>query len=371
MKKINMVKSFLEGKEDIFVDKETENIFSKIHLNEDMFGFYVAHTYTNPDELVNKYESNLVFVYFPKKETVLFCPHSEIYHIQQLFGGYSICRDKQDVADALNCRSFVQTDIVEQLQNKYFEEQKNALLAKYPNFDSLPEDVKTFAIESRKTNLKEYYGTKNSFSSDERETALQGEKRNFSFKLPKVDDFLLTTTAILKGEREAINLLVSEETKEDKETRILLLASYYLHLQGIKEAEENLSENDKKKRIFYQATRKVDAKQFTVVYDSKKLLDNLLPVREKLKTEVLGYSRRKVWEKIFAYLDSHNELVFKADKDRGFSVINEFIEPWYTDMSNKTVFGLDRYDHIPMELEKALDNLDSLIDIKFRNKSIL
>ena len=40
-------------------------------------------------------------------------------------------------------------------------------------------------------------------------------------------------------------------------------------------------------------------------------------------------------------------------------------------MSNKPVFGLERYDHIPIEMEKALDNLDSLIDIKYRNKSIL
>ena len=243
MENVSMVKAFLEGNENILFNAKTSDVFSKIHLGDDMFALYEGHIYTSPDELINKYDSKIVFIFFPKKKSVLFVPHSEIYHIQQLFGGYTVCKNKEDVAEFLGYSSFSQKELVEQIQNKYWDEQKTSLLAKYPDFDSFPEDVKTSAIENRKHFLKDYYGTEETFSSDEREKALRGEKRSFSFEIPKVDAFKLATTAILGNEREAINLLVDEETEEDMQKRISSLASYYLHLQGVKKAEENLSEN--------------------------------------------------------------------------------------------------------------------------------
>ena len=161
-------------------------------------------------------------------------------------------------------------------------------------------------------------------------------------------------------------------TEEEKSKLVDSLASYYLHMQGLKEAEKELSENEKRKRTLYNATCKVDAEQLTVVYDAKKVLADLLPVREKVESDsTMGYSRKQVWEKIFKYLDTHEELIFKVNRDRGFSVTSEFIQPWYTNMANKPVFGLEHYGHITSEMGKVLDNLDSLIDIKYRNKSII
>ena len=368
--KMNL-KNFLEGDNEIFNVKASSCIFTKINLNEDMIAFYNAHTYFT-EVLINKYESNLVFIFFPKKKTILFVPNSDCYYVREFLGGNDICKNNSDIANILGFKCVYQEDTAKKIEEIYRNKEISSLFEKYPDFEALPKAVQTTAIEHRKYYLKDYYDTDGGYSSREKEQVLTGEKVEFFMAIPKVNAFKLATTAILEGEEKAIQLLEAEMTEEETSKLVDSLASYYLHMQGLKEAEKELSENEKRKRTLYNATCKVDAEQLTVVYDAKKVLADLLPVREKVESDsTMGYSRKQVWKKIFKYLDTHEELIFKVNRDRGFSVTSEFIQPWYTNMTNKPVFGLEHYGHIPSEMGKVLDNLDSLIDIKYRNKSII
>ena len=367
-KNVSVVKNFLEGN-DTCVVLDTGNcnvILPKIPLSESVVGFYVARNYRDAF-LPEKFESEFVFAFFPKKKAVLFTPSSHSYYMERTLD-FSCDRRHQnsDIADALGYKVFEQENIAETTKGEYKKNRLERILSDFPDFDSLPDDVKEEALENRNKILSS--GDKKDFLPNERMAALLSESEDFRIYIPDMDDFALACEYVLYGKGKALSLLESKETEESKREVLLDLAYYYLRQSGIEKAKQSMSENDKKKMAWGNAVSNTHAKELTVIYDAKKIADRLADVRERM--DEYSYGRKETWKKIFAYLDKNEQLVFKVSKD-GICVTDRFIRTYHTDMTNKHVFGLSRYAHIPSEFDVILDDLDNLVDIRYRNKTIL
>lgn len=366
----NFVKNFLEGMETCTFSNKDNNkfILSKIPLNEDkdIVGFYFAKSYYY-DSLPQKFESEFVFVFFRKQKAVMFTPYSQTYYLERFLDFPYDQHGESLIADALGYKGFNQKDIADRIKLEYKNSQLSKLLSDFPDFDSLPDGVKETALNKRNKGLAGCGSEKKYFSS-ERTSALLGETNNFHIDIPDVDDFALAFEYVLGGIENASSLLRNKETEESKNTAISNLADYYLRQRGIEEAKNDMSENDKKKMTWFNAVSKTSAKELTVIYDAKKVAERLADVREHLGEYT--YCSKEMWGKIFSYLDKHEQIVFKVSKD-GFCVTGNFIQTSHTNMTNKDVFGLSRYSYIPTEIDHALDDLGNLIDIRFRNKTIL
>lgn len=239
---------------------------------------------------------------------------------------------------------------------------KEKLMKTFPTLDSVLGQLS--AKEQERINNRK-------FDDTDKRDIIRGNEINFSLVTPKKDGFHITLETICNGAEAVAESLYTEELGRN----LVRLAIYYKDVELANETLNTLSPAEKIKKGWLDALKNISAKNVTVVYDSKMLLNNLAQIKQNLQngSHPCSYSHKIAWNVIFDYLNNHSELAFKVDtKDIGIS--SDFIRVWNSNITNKAVLDLASHmgynTNVPYEFEKALQDMKAFKDIRFRNKSI-
>ena len=360
MEYIQQLKEFLVGNESSWVTKNALGdamVLSKI-IGKDGVTRVFAGSVRSFEQ---KFSSELIFYFFKEEKAVVYHRNCAYWDMALALGINPEERlpSRNEVPlEVLGYKCFEFGDVCNQVEKAYMDETRKRLFAKYPNFDALPTEIQDKALKKRGIPRQGY-------TSGDKSMVLRGMSPFLKVYVPfQNDKHDLVWTFVTKGKMAAVEILM-DNTSKDEQKDLLVSAGVLFKIQeGMKLAEESLTEAERQRKEWVSGIEKVNGKTVSVIYDSKKILSALTEYREMAQKD-------DVWQKVFNYLDTHDQLVFKAEVASGFDVTSDrFICPYHTDMSTKKVFGLGSYTSTPLEFDQSLGNMDALVDIQFRGKSV-